>query len=131
MAHEGSLRVVTYTPECKRNLRHLAKKYRRIQDDVQPIIDQLAGGEKPGDQISGVQQEVFKVRVRNSDAKKGKSGGYRLIYLVRSNAEIVLITIYSKSEQGDIPAAEIRKIIASQDAFEGEKINKEELENGP
>ena len=29
--------TVTYTPEFKRNLRHLAKKYRHIHDDVQPI----------------------------------------------------------------------------------------------
>jgi mRNA-degrading endonuclease RelE of RelBE toxin-antitoxin system len=66
---------VAFTPEFKRNLRQLAKKYRRIKSDLQPILDQLASGSKLGDPIPGVRYEVFKVRVKNSDASKGKSGG--------------------------------------------------------
>jgi hypothetical protein len=31
---------VTFTPEFKRNLRQLAKKYRHIKSDLQPILDQ-------------------------------------------------------------------------------------------
>jgi mRNA-degrading endonuclease RelE of RelBE toxin-antitoxin system len=119
---------VTYTQEFKRNLRHLAKKYRHIQSDVQPVIEQLEVGVKPGDQISGVQQEVFKVRARNTDAGKGKSGGYRIIYQVKSVAEIVLITIYSKSEQGDVAAAEIRRIIAAEDLSAGEEAEEGDVE---
>jgi mRNA-degrading endonuclease RelE of RelBE toxin-antitoxin system len=105
---------VEYTPEFKRNLRQLTKRYHHIRDDIQPIIDQLAAGDKPGDQITGVHAEVFKVRVRNSDAGKGKSGGYRIIYQVKLGESIILITIYSKSEQADVSAGEIRKIIESQ-----------------
>ena len=33
---------VAFTPEFKRNLRQLAKKYRHIKSDLQPILDQLA-----------------------------------------------------------------------------------------
>ncbi len=124
----GKPTTVAYTPEFKRNLRHLAKKYRDIHDDVQPLIDQLVGGAKPGDQISGVDQEVFKVRARNSDAGKGKSGGYRIIYHVKSEAEIVLITIYSKSEQGDVAAAEIRRIIAAEEASAAEGVEEADVE---
>jgi len=51
------------------------------------------------------------VRIRNQDGARGKSGGYRLIYCVSSSRTIVLVTIYSKSEQGDIPAAQIRNIL--------------------
>ena len=71
---------VVYTPELKRNIRQLAKKYRRIKSDVQPIIEDLTLGRAPGDQIPGVRYDVFKVRAKNSDATKGKSGGYRIIY---------------------------------------------------
>jgi mRNA-degrading endonuclease RelE of RelBE toxin-antitoxin system len=42
---------VAFTPEFKRNLRQLGKKYRRIRADLQPILDELAGGGKPGDQV--------------------------------------------------------------------------------
>jgi mRNA-degrading endonuclease RelE of RelBE toxin-antitoxin system len=102
---------VAFTPEFKRNLRQLVKKYRRIKSDLQPILDQLASGSKPGDPIPQVRYEVFKVRAKNSDASKGKSGGYRLIYYVKSATEVILVTVYSKTEQADIAAKDIRQII--------------------
>lgn len=53
-------------------MRQLAKKYRRIRSDIQPIIDALVTGKLPGDHIQGVGFPVYKVRVRNSDAQRGK-----------------------------------------------------------
>ena len=103
---------VEFAPTFKRNLRNLAKKYRSIRNDIQPIIEQLEQGELPGDKISGIGYEVFKLRVRNSDIQKGKSGGYRLIYYVKTAKGIVLLTIYTKSEQVDIAADEISNIIS-------------------
>ena len=58
---------------------------------------------------------MFKVRVRNSDIRKGKSAGYRLIYQVKAPTSVVLVTIYSKLDQGDIPAHRIRRILAEFD----------------
>jgi mRNA-degrading endonuclease RelE of RelBE toxin-antitoxin system len=82
----------------QRNLRTLAKKYRSIRNDLQPIIEQLEQGELPGDRIAAVGYEVFKLRIRNSDVQKGKSGGYRLLYYVRTAKSVILLTIYTKSE---------------------------------
>jgi len=112
---------IVYTLEFKRNLRQLAKKYRHIKSDVQPLIEDLRQGKTPGDQIQHIQYEVFKVRAKNSDAAKGKSGGYRMIYYRPSSGPIVLITIYSKTEQSDITPAEIRRIITECEplSFEG------------
>lgn len=107
---------VTFTPEFKRNLRQLAKKYRHIKSDLQPILDQLASGSKPGDQVPGVRYEVFKVRAKNSDASRGKSGGYRLIYFVKTELERVLVTVYSKTEQDDVAPEDIRQIILDLEA---------------
>ena len=95
----------------QKNIRNLAKKYRNIRQDIQPIINQLEQGELLGDQISGIGYPVFKLRVKNSDIQKGKSGGYRLIYYLKTSTGIVLLTIYPKSEQSDIEADEIRDII--------------------
>jgi mRNA-degrading endonuclease RelE of RelBE toxin-antitoxin system len=83
---------------------------------LQPILDQLAGGSKPGDQVPQVRYEVFKVRAKNTDALKGKSGGYRLIYFVKSASEVLLVTVYSKTEQADIAPEEIRQIILESEA---------------
>lgn len=100
-----------YTPEFKRNLRALAKKYRHVRSDVQPVIEQLQGGETLGDQVPRTGYTIFKVRVQNSDSKKGKRSGYRLIYHCKTPTHIVLVTVYSKLDQGDISAEQIRRIL--------------------
>jgi len=102
---------VEYTPEFKRNIRHLSKKYRHIKSDVQPVIEDLEAGKTLGDQIQSVGYAVYKVRVKNTDIKKGKRAGYRLIYYIKTTSKTILVTIYSKTEQGDITADEIRRII--------------------
>jgi mRNA-degrading endonuclease RelE of RelBE toxin-antitoxin system len=104
---------VEASPTFQKNLRTLAKKYRSIRKDIQPIITQLEQGQILGDQISGIGYAVFKLRVRNSDNQKGKSGGYRLIYYVKTATGIILLTIYPKSEQVDIAADEIQNIITT------------------
>jgi len=102
---------IEYTPEFKRNLRALAKKYRHIRSDIQPLIDQLTTGHRIGDQVPRVQYPVFKVRVRNSDIQKGKRSGYRLIYYCKTSTSLILVTIYSKLDQSDISPEQIRRII--------------------
>ncbi len=103
---------VTFSDRFESEIRKLGKRYRRIRLDIQPVIDQLASGELPGDQIPGMDYILFKVRVKNSDIQKGKSGGYRLIYYLKTEAQIRLVTLYSKSDQADISAAEIREILS-------------------
>jgi mRNA-degrading endonuclease RelE of RelBE toxin-antitoxin system len=102
---------VTTTTEFDSAIRQLTKRYRRIRIDVRPIIEQLEAGELPGDQIPNIGDAIFKVRIRNSDAQRGKSDGYRMIYYLKTTDQILLITIYSKSDQEDIAAAEIRDIL--------------------
>jgi mRNA-degrading endonuclease RelE of RelBE toxin-antitoxin system len=60
----------------------------------------------------------MKVRVRNSDISKGKSSGYRLIYHVPGPTLVILVTLYSKLDQADISADQIRRIL-----IEFDKIN--------
>jgi mRNA-degrading endonuclease RelE of RelBE toxin-antitoxin system len=120
---DSSFIQVEASPTFNRNLRSLAKKYRSIRNDIQPVIEQLERGELLGDKISGIGYEVFKLRVRNSDLQKGKTGGYRLIYYVKTVEGIILLTIYTKSEQADIAADEIRSIIAE---YEQRAVENEE-----
>jgi mRNA-degrading endonuclease RelE of RelBE toxin-antitoxin system len=108
--------LVSYSDAFKRQLRRLSRKYRRIRSDVQPLISQLEAGETPGDQIQGVGYTVYKVRVRNSDAKRGKSGGYRMIYYLPTQDSVLLVTIYSKTEQSDIDDAGVARIINEEES---------------
>lgn len=102
---------VYYTSEFKRNVRQLAKKYRHIREDLQVLIEQFLTGETPGEQIQQVGHTVFKVRVNNSDINKGKRAGYRVIYYLQTAQAIILITVYSKTEQGDISPDSVRRLI--------------------
>ncbi len=112
MTDEITLPDVEFTPEFKRNLRSLAKKYRRIRSDIQPVIEQIQHGDFLGDQIPKTgEYTLFKIRVKNSDIRKGKSAGYCVIYYVKSETKITFITIYSKTEQANISPAQIRSIV--------------------
>ncbi|MFN6158945.1 MAG: type II toxin-antitoxin system RelE family toxin, partial [Dolichospermum sp.] len=93
---------IALTPRFQRDLRELAKRYRSIRSDIQPLIDQLQAGEIPGDRIAGIKYQVFKVRIKNSNIQKGKSGGYRVIYYLKNAQGIILTTIYSKSDLTDV-----------------------------
>ena len=83
-------------------MRELAKSYRSIRTDIQPLIEQLQSGQTPGDRIVGVKYQVFKVRLKNSNIQKGKSSGYRVIYYLKTEQNIILATIYSKSNLSDV-----------------------------
>jgi len=103
---------VQFTPEFKRNLRALSKKYRNIRLDIQPVLEQIMKGNFVGDKIPQTGEYIIlKVRVRNRDIRKGKSAGYRLIYYVKTEKNSILITIYSKTEKSNITPDQIRRIL--------------------
>ncbi|MDC3416646.1 hypothetical protein [Aquibacillus salsiterrae] len=99
----------------ERELRKLIKKYPHSFDEVEHLIDELEKGNLLGDDIPGLDipnNKVFKTRLPNSDANKGERGGFRVIYYVlTSEEEIFLLTMYSKSDKEDISSSEIIKII--------------------
>lgn len=112
MQSEPSPIQIALTPRFKKDLRELAKRYRSIRSDIQPLIEQLQAGEIPGDRIAGVKNQVFKVRLKNSNIQKGKSGGYRVIYYLKTAEAIILATIYSKSDISDVNNEIIEEAIA-------------------
>ncbi len=111
MSNYANIIEIQFSDEFKYNLTVLSKKYRTIRNDIQPILEQLKLGEFIGDKIPNTDYTVFKVRVKNSDIQKGKSSGYRLIYYLKTSTKVILITIYSKLDQADISAKEIRRIV--------------------
>jgi mRNA-degrading endonuclease RelE of RelBE toxin-antitoxin system len=98
---------VRITPPFKRRFKALGKRYRRIQGDIQPIVEQLQAGNFIGDRIPGLDFLIFKVRAKNSDIPTGKRGGYRLIYQVVSPQFVSLLLIYAKSDRADVTLDEI------------------------
>ena len=102
---------IDYTPEFQQQVRRLKRRYRSIQQDLQGLLEQLENGETPGDQMTGTGYTVYKVRLKNSDAQRGKSGGYRVIYYLRTTESVTLLSMYSKSDQVTISAETVQRII--------------------
>lgn len=115
MPSDSPLVQIDLSPEYKQNLRALSKRYRNIRSDTQEVFEQVQAGNFVGDRIVGLGENyiVIKVRIKNSNIQKGKSAGYRLIYQVESPTNVLLLTIYSKSDRDDISSAEILNILAS------------------
>jgi mRNA-degrading endonuclease RelE of RelBE toxin-antitoxin system len=102
---------VRYAPAFLRRLKQLQKKYPHVSEDAASFANRLRNGETPGDHIQGVGYTVYKARIASSDMRRGKQGGFRIIYYIRTDSDVFLLTIYAKSERENISADEIRHII--------------------
>jgi mRNA-degrading endonuclease RelE of RelBE toxin-antitoxin system len=102
---------VNIPPEAQKDIKHLKRKYPAITGEVRKLVIQLENDERPGDKIPGVGYDVYKVRLPNPSAQRGKSGGFRAIYYVQMADSVFLLTIYSKTEQADISPEAIRRIL--------------------
>lgn len=102
---------IDYTADFKRDLKQLYKKYRNISHDLQTLIEQLESGGTPDDQVSGIKHPVYKVRVKSTDQSKGKRGGYRVLYYIKTIDLVVLVAIYAKSQKVDLSRDLIQRII--------------------
>jgi hypothetical protein len=68
-------------------------------------------GEIIGDRLQGIDAEIFKFRIRNSDVNRGESDGYRMIYWLKLLECVVLLDIYSKSDRDNIEINTFQNII--------------------
>ena len=108
---------VDFSRRVLKEIERLNRKYPRTLDEVEKLVEQLKAGKRPGDKIPDIGYNVFKVRLKNPSAGRGKQGGFRAIYYVRIAEHIILLTIYSKSEREDISAGDIQHVI---DDIEGD-----------
>jgi len=96
----------------------LKKKYRNVKDDLMNVIQQLEEDPSIGDPIPGWKKEIWKIRVASSDIKKGKRGGFRLIYLWKAgDFRVYLLAVYFKGGKEEISKTDIDRLL--------KKLNKE------
>lgn len=96
-----------------RQIIKLKNKYRRIETDIAALkieLPKLAFRSVSPLNIHIVtvrksevsEKSVWRIRVLNSDIKKGKSGGYRVFYCEgKTEKSILLLGVYPKSEISD------------------------------
>lgn len=102
---------VNVAPAFLKDVRRLAKKYPAVLKQFESLSEQLKSDERPGDKIPNVGIDVYKVRLPNPSAQRGKRGGFRAIYYVQVADMVFLLRIYAKTEQEDITAGEIRSAL--------------------
>jgi len=96
----------------KRDVKKLERRFRHIKNDVRTAISLLTKDPKVGVVIPG-SSGMRKLRIPNRDQRRGKSGGYRLIYYVQEHplSTIYLLRLYSKSYQQDLTAYEVKQLL--------------------
>jgi hypothetical protein len=100
---------VEQTELFKKLVKELRKRYRRIERDIDLFIENIKELNDIGVPLG---KNLFKIRIRNSDAVRGKSGGYRLItFLQLKDNKLTLLYIYSKSDLSNIREKKLDEIV--------------------
>jgi len=69
---------------AKKDVKKLYKKYKSIKKDLLNVIEILEKNPQSGIHLG---KNFYKIRIKNSDNTKGKSGGYRVIYSLLSKED--------------------------------------------
>jgi mRNA-degrading endonuclease RelE of RelBE toxin-antitoxin system len=104
-------RTIDVTRQFSSSIKKLAKKYRRIKHDLTELKVALESGDNPGDKLTNIGCDAYKVRIKNRDTQKGKSGGYRVLYYLKTQEHVVLLNIYAKGEHETLSDSLIRQIV--------------------
>jgi mRNA-degrading endonuclease RelE of RelBE toxin-antitoxin system len=92
------------------------KNFKTLPKQVRELFKSFSKGEFDGELLKSVEEpiahDVYKLRLPNPDANVGKSGGYRVIYMVVTAVRIVVfLTIYYKKEEVDVSDKYINGLI--------------------
>lgn len=104
-----NLRVV-FPNSFIRKANRLARKHPSLPSELRALQEQLTQGKKPGDRLQGVGAAVYKARLANPSARRGKSGGFRVAYHVGQN-QITLVAVCLKPKCDEVQPRQIRRIL--------------------
>lgn len=98
------MKNILFTEHFKHQLKRLKKKYPHIKEDLLKSLETFSE-----ENATSIKKNICKIRIKSSDMKKGKSGGYRsYIYLFRLADALVPICIYPKSSQENLTDNELQ-----------------------
>ena len=101
--------TIEISPRFEKDLKGLVKKFKKITDDLALFKKEILQNPRSGTALGN---NCYKIRVPNSSVPTGKSGGFRIITLLKLQEDrIILLTIYSKSEKETISDKELQTIL--------------------
>ena len=101
---------VKSTNKFKTSLLKLAKKDKQLFDEIEELLETLSKKDDVGIHIGNGR---YKIRLKNNSNNKGKSAGYRIITYTKIENTILLVYIYSKSNEESVSTHKIDEIISS------------------
>ena len=112
---ETGIKPVVSTLWFNDDVDRLAKKYPNVSKQLEQLVDQLEQGQYPGDRMRGVQGAMaLETRVKNPDARKGASGGFRVVYHV-GNERVTLLAISTRNKPYRVSSARIAQVLRELD----------------
>jgi len=78
-----------------KEVKKLSKKYNLIKEDLNNFVVDFDNIHK---EATSIKNNLYKVRLSNSNKNKGKRAGYRIYYYLKINDTVYLLTIYDKSQ---------------------------------
>ena len=104
-----SLKVV-FPNRFTRKANRLARRHPSLKTELRALQERLSQGERPGDRMRGAGGDVYKTRLANPSAQRGKSGGFRVAYHVGQD-QITFLAVCVKPKCDDVRPREIQLIL--------------------
>lgn len=103
---------IILTDNFKKEAKKLSKKYASLKLELTVLGEILQGNPTFGTSLGN---NIYKIRLAIESKGKGKSGGARVISLVKVTQEtIYLLSIFNKSEQESISQKDISEILKTE-----------------
>ncbi|MEA2050853.1 MAG: type II toxin-antitoxin system RelE/ParE family toxin [Campylobacterota bacterium] len=99
---------IGYSDNFLDEAKKLSKKYKLLKQDLQLATKEILQQNDLGVYLGS---NLFKKRIKNSSIPTGKSGGFRVIIYKQIEDEIVLLSIYSKTQKESLNDDELKEII--------------------
>jgi mRNA-degrading endonuclease RelE of RelBE toxin-antitoxin system len=100
---------IIVTDSFQKQAKPLLKKYVSLRKEIAAIVEAIAENPYQGSPIGN---NCYKIRIKIKSKGKGKSGGARIIYLVKViNRLVFFVSIYDKSEKENLSDKELQNLI--------------------
>ncbi len=100
----------TYAKGFVKDFLRLRKRFHRIEADIEALKAELRRAHR-GELMTGYGLPLYKVRMANRSARRGKRGGFRVIYRFQNSETILFMHIYSKTEKENVSPSEINRML--------------------
>ena len=102
---------VVPTDRFSRKLRRLARKFPSVVLEIDHLTSQLQNGERPGSLYRRMGGKVYRVRLPNRSARRGKSAGFRVAYYSASEHSVTLLAICDRKDCAELEESSLSAIM--------------------